>query len=111
MPCLFCTFTFSLFITGCKKVFHLQCVRAALVGPCQEILHSGKENASPLTKKPRRMEQEENWNLTRTSEFIDKSDEVIKDAYELRRLDEYIRRKVIHWHLFITQSFTHIVVT
>lgn len=44
------------------------------------------------------MEQEENWNLTRTSEFIDKSDEVIKDAYELRCLDEYIRRKVIHCH-------------
>lgn len=54
----------------------------------------GKENASPSSKKPRRLDQEDNWNVTRTSEFIDKSDEVIKDADELRRLEEFITRKV-----------------
>ncbi|XP_050731320.1 unconventional myosin-IXa-like isoform X3 [Eriocheir sinensis] len=79
---------------SCKKVFHVQCVKCALKVPCQETPQCGKENASPQIKKPRRMEQEENWNLTRTSEFIDKSDEVIKDAHELRCLDEYIRRKL-----------------
>lgn len=99
--CTACDKTFSGFFINsgykclnCKKVFHVHCVKAALVGPCQDVPSVGKENASPQSKKPRRMEQEENWNLTRTSEFIDKSDEVIKDAYELRRLDEYIRRKL-----------------
>ncbi|MPC21470.1 Unconventional myosin-IXa [Portunus trituberculatus] len=99
--CTACDKTFSGFFINsgykclnCKKVFHLHCVKAALIGPCQDVPSVGKENASPQSKKPRRMDQEENWNLTRTSEFIDKSDEVIKDAYELRRLDEYIRRKL-----------------
>ncbi|XP_071524555.1 unconventional myosin-IXb-like isoform X2 [Panulirus ornatus] len=79
---------------SCKKVFHTRCVRAAVSITCQEISNLGKENSSPMNKKPRRMDQEDGWNLTRTSEFIDKSDEVIKDAYELRRLEEYIRRKL-----------------
>lgn len=99
--CTACDKTFSGFFINygykclsCKKVFHLHCAKSALVVPCHEIPSVGKENASPQSKKPRRMEQEENWNLTRTSEFIDKSDEVIKDADELRRLEEYIRRKL-----------------
>ena len=92
---IICVIYNILIVSDCKKIFHLHCVKAALNGPCQEIPSVGKENASPQSKKPRRIEQEENWNLTRTSEFIDKSDEVIKDAYELRRLDEFIRRKVI----------------
>ncbi|XP_069162401.1 unconventional myosin-IXb isoform X4 [Procambarus clarkii] len=79
---------------SCKKIFHSRCVKASLSVSCLDNPNSGKENSSPLNKKPRRIDQEDNWNLTRTSEFIDKSDEVIKDAYELRRLEEYIRRKL-----------------
>ncbi|XP_042236083.1 unconventional myosin-IXb-like isoform X2 [Homarus americanus] len=79
---------------SCKKIFHSRCVKASLHVACHDVSHFGKENSSPMNKKPRRIDQEDNWNLTRTSEFIDKSDEVIKDAFELRRLEEYIRRKL-----------------
>ncbi|KAK8748447.1 hypothetical protein OTU49_016152 [Cherax quadricarinatus] len=79
---------------SCKKIFHSRCIKASISVVCHDNSNLGKENASPLNKKPRRIDQEDNWNLTRTSEFIDKSDEVIKDAYELRRLEEYIRRKL-----------------
>lgn len=79
---------------GCKKVFHPRCIEASLTIGCQEVSGVGKENASPSSKKPKRLDQEDNWNVTRTSEFIDKSDEVIKDADELRRLEEFITRKV-----------------
>lgn len=79
---------------GCKKVFHPRCIEASLTIGCQDASGVGKENASPSSKKPRRFDQEDNWNVTRTSEFIDKSDEVIKDADELRRLEEFITRKL-----------------
>ncbi|KAK4304536.1 hypothetical protein Pmani_023513 [Petrolisthes manimaculis] len=94
--CTSCDKTFTAFFLNsgykcllCKKVFHSRCIRAALRAPCHDTT-----TTSPLNKKSRRQEQEDNWNLTRTSEFKDKADEVIKDAYELRRLDEYIRCKL-----------------
>ncbi|XP_066950423.1 unconventional myosin-IXb-like isoform X1 [Macrobrachium rosenbergii] len=79
---------------GCKKVFHSRCINSSVTIPCQEVSHAGKENASPAAKKQRRIDQDDTWSVTRTSEFIDKSDEIIKDAHELRRLEEYITRKL-----------------
>ncbi|KAK7086061.1 Unconventional myosin-IXb [Halocaridina rubra] len=99
--CIACDKPFSNFFInigykciGCKKVFHSRCIQSALTVPCHDQSSAGKENASPAPKKQRRLEQEDKWNVTRTSEFIDKADEIIKDAHELRRLEEYITRKL-----------------
>ena len=46
-------------------------------------------------KKSIRRLEEKNWNLTGTSQFIDRADEVIKDANELKALEDFITQKVI----------------
>ncbi|KAB7495361.1 N-chimaerin, partial [Armadillidium nasatum] len=78
----------------CKKLFHSACLRSSFSVSCLFINGpAGKENSSPAMKKVRRHE-EGNWNLTGTSQFIDRSDEVIKDTSELKALEEFITRKI-----------------
>ncbi|CAL4061590.1 unnamed protein product, partial [Meganyctiphanes norvegica] len=109
--CAACTKPFTAFFIntgykclGCKRVFHSKCVEQSIHIGCTE----SKENTSPAPKKQKwgrgggvekgsdkgDMETENKWNLTRTSEFIDKSDDVIRDAAELMRLEEFIARKL-----------------
>lgn len=110
--CASCTKPFTSFFIntgykciGCRRVFHSKCVEHSIHVVCAESNFS-KENSSPATKKQKwgkggdkgtdkgDLEIENKWNLTRTSEFIDKSDDVIRDARELIRLEEFIAKKL-----------------
>ena len=52
------------------------------------------KKSDPNAKLQNRRDADFKWNLTRTSQFIDKSDEVIKDVDELRCLEEFLAKKV-----------------
>ena len=111
--CASCAKTFTNFFIKqgykcivCRMVFHQRCIEKCVSIPCH-----GTSNAPPTSssssqqpspsliqkanaKKHNLNETENSWNLTGTSQFIDKSVEVVRDTQELHAFDQFLTRKL-----------------
>ncbi|KAJ8975586.1 hypothetical protein NQ317_000015, partial [Molorchus minor] len=108
--CTFCKEKLDAFLTpgykctSCKKQFHTKCIQNKNVFemPCEHQrsnveVRSGrrKHNKQPRTPYDLRKPDECKFNLTGTSEFTDRTDQIITGAEELTLMQQFITEKIM----------------
>lgn len=109
--CAFCNKEMDAFITqghkctDCKKLFHTKCIqnKNVLQMPC-DFKHQTTTDGKPSRRKYRKHSRApydlnkqaivSKFNLTGTSEFTDRADQIISDANELQLMQDFITNKI-----------------
>lgn len=108
--CAFCNQEMDAFITqghkctDCKRLFHTKCIqnKNVLQMPC-DFKHQTATDGKPSRRKYRKHSRtpydlnkaiESKFNLTGTSEFTDRADQIISDANELQLMQDFITNKI-----------------
>ncbi|XP_066140696.1 unconventional myosin-IXb-like isoform X2 [Euwallacea fornicatus] len=108
--CTFCKQKLDMFITQgykcttCKKLFHTKCIQNKSVFeiPCESQrsggdLKQGRRKQRKHSRTPYDMNKSEEakFNLTGTSEFTDRTDQIITGTEELTLMQEFIAEKIM----------------
>lgn len=109
--CSFCKEKLDMFITQgykcttCKKLFHTKCIQNKSVFeiPCESQRSGGDPNKIGRRKHRKHSRtpydihksDEAKFNLTGTSEFTDRTDQIITGAEELTLMQEFIAEKIM----------------
>lgn len=107
--CTFCKEKLDAFLTPgykcttCKQQFHTKCIqnKSVLEMPCESPrgnaeVRSGRRKHRKHSRTPYdlRKPDESKFNLTRTSEFTDRTDQIITGAEELTLMEKFITNKI-----------------
>ncbi|XP_076251183.1 unconventional myosin-IXb-like isoform X1 [Rhynchophorus ferrugineus] len=108
--CCFCKEKVDLFVaqgykcTNCKKLFHTKCIQNKGINemPCDSQRNSndpgkGKRKHRKHSRAPYDVQKSEEakFNLTGTSEFTDRTDQIISGSEELTLMQEFIAEKIM----------------
>ncbi|KAL1505209.1 hypothetical protein ABEB36_004823 [Hypothenemus hampei] len=108
--CSFCNKKLDMFITQgykcttCKKLFHTKCIQNNVFEiPCDQsrsgadLIKHGRRKHRKHSRTPYDMPkaEEAKFNLTGTSEFTDRTDQIISGAEELTLMQEFIAEKIM----------------
>lgn len=109
--CTFCNGKLDIFLThiykcsNCKKLFHTKCIqnKSVLQMPCDQSTSStdsgkvGRRKQRKYSRTPYdyRKPEDGKFNLTGTSEFTDRTDQIITGAEELTLMQRFITDKIM----------------
>lgn len=111
--CVYCHEAIDAFVTqgqrciDCKQLYHTKCIqnKGVITMPCTSPVTANtrvrtknrkrimKENHSMLAEQSK-ASVSSNFNLTGTSEFMDRTDKIISDATELQAMQNFITKKI-----------------
>ncbi|XP_034833459.1 unconventional myosin-IXa-like isoform X2 [Maniola hyperantus] len=114
--CVYCHQAIDAFITqgqrciDCKQLYHTKCIqnKGVITMPCpspvtvasrgrhknRKRIMLNKESPYNLTTDQSKGPVSSNFNLTGTSEFMDRTDKIISDATELQAMQNFITKKI-----------------
>lgn len=108
--CVYCQEAIDAFITqgqrciDCKQLYHTKCIqnKGVITMPCTSpatALRRGKYRKPRNPNSHSLLDQAKhavtsNFNLTGTSEFMDRTDKIISDATELQAMQNFITEKI-----------------
>ncbi|CAH2982204.1 unnamed protein product [Chilo suppressalis] len=111
--CVYCHKAIDAFVTqgqrciDCKQLYHTKCIqnKGVITMPCTSPVtvsrgrHKNRKrimlkDSQYLLSDPTKGAVSSNFNLTGTSEFIDRTDKIISDATELQAMQHFITKKI-----------------
>ncbi|XP_063930776.1 unconventional myosin-IXa-like isoform X2 [Zophobas morio] len=108
--CAFCSDKVDVFLTHvykcstCKKIFHTKCIqnKSVFQMPCDQSMQSSDSGKSGRRKQRKHSrtpydfrKEDGKFNLTGTSEFTDRTDQIITGSEELTRMQQFITDKIM----------------
>ncbi|XP_048484766.1 unconventional myosin-IXAa isoform X2 [Plutella xylostella] len=102
--CAFCHQAVDAFVThgqrciDCKQLYHTKCIqnKGVITMPCTSpvtVTRGRHKQRKPVNDQAKAVAQS-NFNLTGTSEFMDRTDKIISDSTELEEMQKFIMKKI-----------------